>query len=280
MVKKYLIRIIGSLCILGSAALMFLPGWLRVDDVKRRDLRDLRSDVKGVCSLTEERFVAQLEDEDFKDELKDYDLPYTRPKIKSRFGEISALSEELLNESVSLKELLILSVKMPGITKDVNNLLDSDCSDVLYETSAQYFLYFGSQATGDKYAQKDISYVANQVEDNIQDVTDVLSDNTYVFVLLAIVLILIAVLAVASAATHICNKFRWIKYAFLFTLVVLVVGTCVALSFAGDTISESVRNVPALVDMSLVITFTPFLAVALAIVPVVLDIIFERKKKQ
>jgi hypothetical protein len=63
-------------------------------------------------------------------------------------------------------------------------------------------------------------------------------------------------------------------------LTILVVGFCVAAPLVSDLIVDSAVNIPALEDLVLTITVTPFISVVLAIVPVVLDIIFERKNKK
>lgn len=282
--KKYLIRIIGALCILGSVALMFMPGWLELKGISRRDLRDIRSDVDGICTTVTDRMVALVEmDDDFKDELKDCDLPYTKGKIKARLREIGDLAEELLNETISLQELLILACKAPGILEDAENLLDSDAAEILFTDVAKYILYEGSQAEYspyDGYNWKLIDTNAEHFMNSAEDVLDGLSVFMFVFILLTSVLILIIALAVISAVTHICNKGRWLKYLYFVLLLGLVVGTCVALPAVSELLAEPLETMPAFEDMTINIMFTPFVAVALMIVPIILDIIFERKKKQ
>lgn len=282
MFKKYLIRIIGALCILGAAALMFMPGWIQVEDLDRRELRNYRSDLEGICSEVSDAFVAGLDDEDFKDELKDCDLPYTRSKLKARFKEIEELGSELLNDTVSLQELLVLSVKVPGLLKDAENLLDSNCSSAFFYSYAHYILFEGSNAVLDPYGYDNeiVIDIIDQLEESAQTIVDEVSEYSYVFVLVTGVMILILALAVISAITHVCNKGRWVKYLFLTILVLLVAGTCVALSMASDMLVDALAEVPLFADMSVNMANTPFVAVGVMFIPVVLDIIFERKKKQ
>lgn len=284
MVKKYMVRIIGALCILGAVVLMFAPAWLQMKDVDRGDLRDLRSDIDGVCTIVIEDFTNELEnDDDFKDELRDYDLPYTRSKIKSRFRKVADLTDTVLDKDISLKEVLTLSVAIPGVLKDANNLLDSDCCETLFNSAAYYILYQGSQAIKDENGSNmavNITYGAEQLEEMTQDTVDAVSEYSFAFVILSGVLILIIGIAVLSTITHVCNKWRWVKYVFLGILVVMVVGVCVALPAVSDMLADAEEMMhPAFADMSLKITVAPFFAIALMVVPVVLDIIYERKKE-
>lgn len=285
MIKKYLIRIVGALCILGAAALMFMPAWLQIKDIPRRDLRDLREDVSGICTAVSDRFIMNANrDDDFKEELKDYGLPYTRGKINSRFATIEDLAKSILDCDISLQELLVLGIEAPGLIKDATNMIDSrDVSAVFYESTVQYILFEGTQAITEDYDDD----IENQIiEENIEnlenateDVVEVLSDISFLFAVLAGVLILILALAVASAITHVCNKTRWLKYIFLTVLVLLVVGSCLAVPMASEMIAGSMDAASAYADVSLRMTATPFISVALMIVPIILDIVYERKKK-
>lgn len=285
MIKKYLIRIVGALCLLGAAALMFMPAWLQIKDIPRRDLRDLREDVSGICTAVSDRFIMNANrDDDFKEELKDYGLPYTRGKINSRFATIEDLAKSILDCDISLQELLVLGIEAPGLIKDATNMIDSrDVSAVFYGSTVQYILFEGTQAITEDYDDD----IENQIiEENIEnlenateDVVEVLSDISFLFAVLAGVLILILALAVASAITHVCNKTRWLKYIFLTVLVLLVVGSCLAVPMASEMIAGSMDAASAYADVSLRMTATPFISVALMIVPIILDIVYERKKK-
>lgn len=281
MVKKYLIRVIGALCILGALALMFMPGWVTLDGISRRDLRNIRSDIDGVFDAALDDFTHYNEHNDaFTDELKDCDLPHTRSSIKSRFKEVTHLTEELLDDTVSLQELLTVSIKAPGMMTDMENLLSSrKVSSAFFGSAAEYILYVGTQATGEEYDSEVVGVAADELEKAAEDGLDVVSEISPLFVLLAGVLILILALGVAAAALHICNKGRWVKYLFLSVLVVLVAGSCVAFPMASGILADSLDDMSAFEDLALQITVTPFIAVALAIVPIVLDIIFERKKR-
>lgn len=302
MVKKYLIRIIGALCILGAVALMFMPGWLELDEVDKRSLRDMRSDISGTCTMVEDRFINRLEvDDDFKDDLKDCDLPASRGAIKSRFNDIEDLSDELLDDTVSLQELLTLSVKAPGLIKDAENLLDSDAADLFFAGAAEYTLFYSSQALEDEYSDEqkwseeydyyvDYDYedykadltedAAAQLSETAEETLEMASELSFVFILLAAVLILILVFGAASAILHVCNKGRWVKYLFLVLVVTLVAGSCVVIPMVSEALAATLSEMPAFEDMTLKMTATPFIAAVLTIVPIVLDIVFERKKEK
>ena len=282
MIKKYLIRIVGALCILGVLALMIMPSWIKLDGISRRDMRDTRTDILGI---TERVRVAYLDYADASDDneehLEDYDLPTTRGKIKSRFNDIDDLAKELLDDQISLKEVFMLSVKAPGLMKDANNFLESDLSPLACNYIASYILMDGSKAVYDTYEDEVYEHIdkeAAYLQEEATNIMDTVEDYSLLAYIPAVVLILIAILFVASAATHICNKGRWLKYLALVILVAMVVGSCVALPMASEMISDMAVDTP-LSDLTLKITVFPFLALALMIAPIVLDIIFEKKKK-
>ena len=283
MIKKYLIRIIGALCILGAMAVLFMPGSIRLDGIKRRDLRIIRNDLRGQYAAGIDNTILFANQDESQDELRDCGFPHTKAKLKARSKEVTGMIDELLDGSVSMKELLIASCKAPGFLEEMQNLLESDyCSSVFFHGASYYALTEGSQANyrpGEHVESSKVTKHAEKFEKITQDAIDEASEYTFVFSLLAGFLILLIVLAAASAATHICNKGRWLKYVLLAILVILVIGLCVALPVVSDILAEQTDMAMALEDLTLEITAAPFIAVALLLVPMVLDIIFERKKK-
>ena len=275
--KKFLIRLIGSLCILASLALMLMPGWIQAKDVDRKALRDTRSDVEGMLAAAEDRYLLLLDNmSGFKEEVKDYDLPYTPSRVKSRFRQLGNLSDSLLDRDLSLFELYTLSMKAPEVLEDVENLLDSDAADAVFIAVAQYTLSESSQANPD--SSLSASELSDFYQDAALDSLEGIFDVSFLLMIPAVFIILVVTLAIVSAVTHMCNKVRWFKYLYLFILVAMVAGTCVALSLTSDMLAELVKTVPAFADMRLQITITPFIAVALMFVPMILDIVYERKK--
>ena len=285
MVKKYLIRAVGALCILGSLALIFLASFISLDGVKSRQWRELRNDTESMCQAVEDRFLLELEFSDiFEDELDDCDLPHTKSKIKSRFKEIENMLDIVMSDSIAMKDVLVLSTKAPMLVENLEEIVESDIvSETFFSAVAEYvvdkqidqgIIDYGSDrldiidATTDMY-----------IEDS-EDTVDMISELSSVFVLLTAALLFFICLGVVAAVTHMFNKVRWIKYLYMAFLIILVVGFCVAAPLVSELIVDIAADVPALEDLSLKMAVAPFISVVLAIVPVVLDIVFERKNKK
>ncbi len=280
MVKKYLIRIVGAFCILGAIALMLMPAWVVLDDVGHRDLRELRSDVSGICAEASDDFVRRIDrDEDFQDELRDYDLPYTRGSIKGKFQDVEDLANELMNDTVSIKEIVMLCFKAPGLLRDMENLLDSDCGDTFFQAAARYILREEGYLSDSDVGMDTIVYAGDQLREDTENTMEMFYDFSDYLIPVAVVILLPFAFGVACAATHICNKARWLKYLFLAMVIGIVAGSCVVLPVVSEIAADALGNVPAFAEMTLKMNVTPFIAVVLMIVPVILDIIFERKKE-
>ena len=285
MIKKYLIRAVGALCILGSLALIFLTGFISLDGIKSRHWRELRSDTQNMCEAVEKRFLFELEDSElFEDELDDCDLPHTRSKLKGRFKEIDNMTDIVLSDRIALKDVLVLSIKAPELVENVEGIMDSSIiSDAFFSSIAGYVVEKQSLQgiiDCDPYDRSIINATAEMYLEDSEESVEMISELSFVFVLLTAALLMFIALGVISATTHMFNKVRWIKYLYLAFLTILVVGFCVAAPLVSDLIVDSAVNMPALEDLVLTITVTPFISVVLAIVPVVLDIIFERKNKK
>lgn len=278
--KKYLIRIIGSLCILAAVAVLFMPACLKIEGVKRSEMKKLRSEVKGIVEDAGDYFADAVSySDDFKEELEDSDLPHTRSSVRKYFREIEDLTEELLNEEVSMYELLVLSVKVPGLVEDMENLLDSSAGNVLIDSVTNSIIEDAKEENPDAYySDENINNFKNRLQSDLEDGVEGVSEITSVlFTVLAAVFFLILALAVASAATHICNKGRWVKYLLLALMLVIVVGSAVCLPMVSGLIEDADLG-GAFEDLSLQMTVMPYIALVLMLAPVVLDIIFERKK--
>lgn len=278
--KKYLIRVIGALCILGAAALMFLTPWATMDGIARKDLRKNREDISNFLECARKNYVDLLDDEDFKDDMKDADLPSSNSKAKALFRKIENISTNLLDNEISLMEVMKLSWNFPGILKTAENLADSGSAETFFAcTTYDYYDYSYSytREEGMRYGYMN----AEDYIDGIEEASDALSGVSVLFYAVAGVFGLILLLAVLAAATHILNKFRWVKYLFLAFLVLLVAGSCVLFPMVSEVLGDSLESLPTLSGetLSLSIAVTPFIAVALMIVPIVLDIKFERKKQ-
>lgn len=255
--KKILIRILGALFILGAVFIMFSTPWVKVDGIKRSEIKDLREVIDEDLNTTQETILYLVEDEDFKDDMKDYDLPVSKAKIKERIKTTRTLSKNLLDMEISLQDLTTMSFQLPGLIRDTDNLLSTEYVADIVITDSQLM-----------------------EQEDLEDLVESVEDFSLIFYLMGVLIIILVVLGVASAVTHCLNGGRFIKYIYLVFIVMLVVGLCVTLPMISEIIQSEDTFIEALEDMSLVVTPMPFIAVALMIVPIVLDIIFERKNKK
>lgn len=275
--KKYIIRIIGALCILGAITLLFMSPFMEITGVKRSDMRELREDteelLEGVSQMIQDRVSY---DEDFEDDLKDNDFPYKKSAIKKRFKEVEGLATELLNNKISIYELAVIAAKAPGIVKDVGNLLNTDGGDYVISAITQNAMEQVREENPDAYFDdEDILEYKKNMKADAEDAVALLSALSIAFIGLVVLLALIVLLAVISAVTHVCNKKRGLKYVVLVIMLILVIGGTVA----GPLVSKLVDLQKPFDDAGLQMAIMPYVALVLMFVPVVLDIIFERKNK-
>jgi len=279
--KKYLIRAIGALCILAAIAVLFLTTTVNVDGIKRADLKELRTDAQEILDTTSEQIAFfALQNDSFKEDLKDNGFPSTSSAIKKPFREINDLSKSLLDESVTLKEVLTISIKAPGLIKKANNLFESKGSDVLVDVITAHTIE--KQLEEDPeivFTDEAVQEFKTSFKENAQDAIQTLSTYSFAIVALTGLLILIIALAVLSAALHICNKGRWVKYILLAIVFIIVVGGTVATLMSADLIKNAVGENGTFGNLTLRMGVMPYIALVLMFVPMVLDIIFERKFK-
>ena len=257
--KKLFIRIAGSACILAALAAMLFPTWVQIDGISRKDVRTTRNGLVTGLENAEETLLRVLDGEyadQYKDDLKDNDLPSRKSQIKKSFKETETLIKELVNTEISLKEVLWVAVEAPGYIKDTENFLSTDyCASMVFSVFEQPQVY----------------------QEFVQDVVDEANAYTGIMIAAAILLIMLIILGCAAAVTHSMDRLRFLKYIFMSALAVVVIGLLIALPI----ITEIVQDVsdPMMEEMKLTVTALPFIAVLLAAVPVVLDIVFERKKQ-
>jgi predicted tellurium resistance membrane protein TerC len=276
-VKKYIIRIIGALCILGAITLLFMSPFMEITGVKRADMREFREDteklLEGVSQTIQDRVSY---DEDFEDDLKDNNFPSKKSAIKKRFKEVEELATELLNDKISIHELAVISAKAPGIVKDVGNLLNTKGGDYVINAITQNAMEQVREENPDAYfGDEEIREYKKNMQADAEDAVALLSALSIAFIGLAVLLALIVLLAVISAVTHVCNKKRGLKYVVLVIMLILVIGGTVA----GPLVSNLVELQKPFDDAGLQMAIMPYVALALMFVPIVLDIIFERKNK-
>lgn len=257
--KKYMIRFVGALCILAAVAVMFLTSWVQIKDVKRQDLRQLRTQLTEDLAVSEETMLSYREF--YKEDLKEYGLPTTSGRVKSYYRKTESLIKELVDTEVSFNEVLWIAKEMPGYITDTEALLEiPELAEKLIRTdeSAEYII---------------------DVE-SMEETVEAVAPFKAIFIVVVGLFVTVIALACLAAITHMLNKGRWVKYIFLVLLAAAVVGICVGVPVVSETVLSEVYLMSALENMSLRVTIMPYLSLALAFVPVVLDIIFERKPKK
>lgn len=287
--KKYAIRIIGSLCILGALALMFLTPWINIDGLRGKEFREFKQKNEDTLELMESELLSAIQDDDFKDDLRDAKLPYNKSGIKNKIEEINDLLDTLYAGSISFYDLAILSVKAPALITDMNDLVQTD---FLYDSSVMehiamnnlnlewdyYYECYVNPDTDEMYSASSVAKHVNELTANTEDNIATLKSYNAVFYSTLFLMGLIALLAVIAAVTNVLNRGRGIKYVFAVLLILLVVGTCVGLPMLNTALYQTGEAMPILEEVTLSITVMPFLAAALSVTSLVLDAFSERKE--
>lgn len=255
--KKILVRIVGSLCILAAVLMFLLPAWVTIKDVSRKDMREFRDVLITDWETTENLLINELSQSNsaIKEDLKDNDLPNTKSGIKKRIGVIEKIIKDIFVFDISLKKVMVLSFKTPRLITDTENFLNTSCCNRILDA---VFL-----------EKEEVESVVNEIV-----------NYKGIFTFVGIFFIVLALLGIASAATHNLNKVRWLKYIFVALLLLVVIGVCIATPILNEIIQNELEIDEIFEDMSLHITVMPFLCVTLAIVPIILDVIFERNNKK
>ena len=71
--KKLLIRLAGSVCILAAVATIILTTWVQIGNVSRKDMRSLRKELSAHLEIAESNLTEAITYEEYKDDLKDND---------------------------------------------------------------------------------------------------------------------------------------------------------------------------------------------------------------
>lgn len=271
--KKYLLRVVGALCILAAAATLFFPGWIQIDGIRRKDFRQLQEKLDTIIT-TEEQFLLNNLDY-FEEDLKDNDLPYKKSGVKAWFRDRGALTKDAMDDKLSLKELTVLIWNAPGLMKDGENLLETD--DVLDEVIAH--------AVSLDYPASE--YTASSIRRYQKDLIGNLEDAAEHFGLISIccyaamaISVLLGLLVVFAAAGHVCNKYRWGKFVLLAISLILAVGSYVGLPMVSSLLQDAFEGVKYLEDIRLRANLIPVISVALLVAPMVLDIVYNRMAKK
>ena len=256
--KKILIRIVGSLCIIASTYTLFMTNWVQIDGIRRKDMREIKTQITTeLDTIGGFLDTAINRNENLKDELRDYDLPYTSGQLKRCFRETEKFLLETVDEDISFKEVFVATTKLPQYIKDTESVLDSDLMSYVIFENSNYF-----------YAE------------DMENVIDEVAEYTYILYIVAGVFVFIALLGLASAVMHMMDKRRFVKYFYIAIVLVLVCGICIALPIGLNYVKDGIDLPEMMEDVELKATFMPYVTLLLAIAPMVLDIIFEKKKQE
>ena len=260
MKKTIIVRLVCAICIVLSLLLTFLPTWIKIDGVSRKDLRTMRLETLNDLDLVKDALLSSYNSYDIssyssdslEEDLDDCDLPSTKGAIKKRFRETEALVKELYNEDISLKELCKLSYEIPKYINDTENLLETDiCLDLIDEASE------------------------NIAAEDIENTVDSVIYLKPVFYFIIGLFILIILIAVASVVTELIGKLKFFKYIFCGLLLGLSLGLYIGVPVASEIVSD-VALLPDYMDgMYLTVTIMPIIATLISLVPIIVDIVLS-----
>lgn len=273
--KTMLIRLVGALCIIGSVVMLFLSPWVQLDGLKRKEKSAVTDVLSEVYDGVEEGAVTLVEDiDEISKALKKADLPYKEKAVKTMVRGITDPLKAVFDEGVSLQGIFSLSWAFPEVAEWMGVTMD-----VMLDNAA---------AIGP----------AEEVTEVLEDIQDALETPVSIVRVVVIVFLALAVLTLLSAVCHMCNRVRWVKYLLLVLVMALVIGSYVAVPIASDSMNDAIEdavdslqeslNLPAevmaavltLENLELTMGLMPALGAVLLLVPVLLDIIFEGKRKR
>lgn len=260
---KYIIRFIGSICILAAVALLFFSPIVEIDGVKNKDFQTMYSQFEKVSTQQGDWLISAVEQSNssVKEELREYDLPYRKSELKTWFRNINGLVKETLNRSITLEEVFNLVWNVPGLVEDLENLVQTDS---LLEKGINGMVISYDEEAFDIY----------EILEKAEGYFDVIRRASYLVIGLFAVLTLLVVAAVIG---NMLNKGRGIKYAVLVIVTAMTVGCYIGVPSLSTLLSEAVSEIEPFGDMKLYTTAVPILACVLLIIPAVLD--FWNKKR-
>lgn len=262
---KYIIRFVGSVCILASAALLVFSPIIEIDGVKNKEFRSAYSQFEELSKLEETWLLRETERKTsaVKEELRDYDLPYRKSELKAWFRNINGLAKETLNSSITLEEVFTLVWNAPELVNDVENLMETD---TILEDGINILVRYDEKTFGSEFMHEKL----DEVEEHFAAIRNI----CYLLIVLFAVL---ALLVVAAVIGNILNKGRGIKYVVLVIVAAITVGCYIGVPSLSGVLSDAVAENELLKDMELCTTAVPVLACILLIIPAVLD--FWNKKR-
>lgn len=275
--KKLIVRIAGSICILAALALAIFPAWVQVGGVDREDTRDLKKAMtrtkededgeKGLLPQLKDFLIEAVDSDDetvreaAKEDLKNYDLPATKNAIKKRFDKHTETAELIFQDQFSAIDLINLSMNIPSFAEDTANMAEMLTAD----------------SEGD------------EVLDTIADITDGIKDADFVFIAIIAYLAIFVLLGVGAAVANAFGKLRALKYIFFILLLISVLVVCIGLPMATEALLAEIdlNGDPRIADVSiedyiseltLTGTAVPYISALLALAPIILNIATKDKQ--
>jgi hypothetical protein len=256
LIKTIIVRIVGVVCIVAALLVLMLPTSLKMDGVKSKAIKEMSRETEADLDAMQSRMLMKAYE--YEDELEDNDLPTTQSGIKRMFKNAKSVVKGIVKSEYSLYGVYEVMGKLPKYVEDFGNLADLN--------DAQLSYIIGENEYMRKADIEDIDDVDNELE---------LVANVVRGLFIAIAVL--CVLAAISCAIGRLSAFKHLYFVVICAVVGLVGGLVVVTSGGLTDVFTLPENFE---DAMLNITATPFVAVALSFVPIVLDLIFKNKKHQ
>ena len=253
--KEKLIRSIGSVCIILSLLLMFLPGIIKFDGVSKADLRESRKIFLADIDNIESHILRNVKL--IEEDLEDNDLPSSKSEVREYFNDMEDFVKVVLNDEISLKNVMTYSIKIPK------------------------FLSFGENLLNTAYAYDEVMDVAESFStEELETIVDEASSLNFIFYIIFAFFSFIIVLAVVGAITNVFNELTFLKYFYFALIIFITIVLAVCLPLISEAIADADMMAEGLEEMALRMSIIPYIALALNIVPIIIDIVLMVKNKK
>lgn len=254
MINRIIQRGTVSLLLVVALALSVFSSCVRLDGFSGKALRQARIDMEEVLTTFENDILTNREQ--YRDDLKDCDLPYTGTKLKKEFSFLRDTVDLAVNNDYSIGQLDFLFFKLPHTLS-------------LLESFAQF-----SQLHADDPGRMGRFYAW------AEESCDALLENKTIFLLLWItltvflgLLLLSGVLAVVFTVLRNAHTWRWL----FFVLVLMLLAALVTLQILSG---ELLYQLDMPFDIDLTVTATPFLSAIISLAACIVPLIFNNKKER
>lgn len=257
--KKILIRLVGTVCILASVLTMFFTTWIQIDGVRTKVFRETRESIYSDLDHLTSQLSLSIDAGSIKikEDLKDNDLPHTKSGIKKRITKIRGILGDLIDDKLGLGEILTISLNAPQYIVDTTNMLYTD------------------------YVRYKVSGVATTISlDGLEDFTGALTEYSWCFTAVSILFFSVILLGLAAAVFNLIDKANALKYIYFGVLILLVAGLAVALPHISEIIASTIMLPEDWEDISFKLTVMPFLTAILALAPCVISTQLHVKNKR